>query len=494
MIGHELLVVGLGCALLVAGLISPRVTIRSLAWAAKVGLLLILGLSLLGLLGRANPACHPPGMFSQDGFALVFKRVFVLIGLIVTAWIPVIGIAAKPAGKAAPVLILFSVAGMCLAASANNMVGAILAAELVAMSAYVLPGAFARTHLTVEATTKYLVLNGLATACSVFGLAMVWGATGSVDYTVLSGMTGDGITRQLVLGLVLFASALAFKLGAMPFQFWVPDVYQGLPTPVTMVLAAGSKLTGFVLLARLFFTAVPWALSQAHQLLAAVAIGTVIYGTLGAIPQQDYRRFIGYSGIANAGLIILGLAVAGAVPSRATEALTAATYFAVAYAFSVLAALTAAALYLPLNPEPGIHTGGIDTRPAGSGWAVVISGLGLVSMAGIPPTAGFFGKFLILKEAIGSLGVTPIMQAATAVAALSVVASVYYYLKWLRVLILANRAGSERATCLGPALLLAVLIVGGAIVLGGLFHGAVCEWVLKPVSTLSASGPYPGHD
>lgn len=489
LIGHELGLVGLGCILLVAGLILPRATIRPLAWFTMLGLVLILGLSLTWLPGREQAVHHTSAMLVQDGFALLFKRVFVVVGLVVVAWLPAIGTTMHQTGKAAPALVLFSVAGMCLAASANNLVMAILAAELVAMSAYVLPGAFARGQMALEGAIKYLVLNGLATACSVFGLAMVWGATGTVDYAALRGMAEEGVTRQLALGLVLFTTALWFKLAVVPFQFWVPDVYQGLPPPATMLLAAGSKLTGFVLLARLFFAAVPWALPQAHQLLAAVAIATLIYGTLGAIPQQDYRRFIGYSGIANAGFIILGLAVAGAVPGRATNALTAPAYFALAYAFSVLAALGAADQNPRLQTGPDIPAGEAGTCLPSSGWSVATGGLGLVSLAGIPPTAGFFGKFLILKEAVGSVRVAPVMHVATVVAVLSVVVGVYYYFKWLRALILANRACSERAFCPGFTVLPAALIVVGTIVVGGLFHGSVCEWVLAPVSAMAGSGP-----
>ena len=189
--------------------------------------------------------------------------------------------------------------------------------------------------MSLEAGVKYLILGALSSAFLVFGIALIWGTTGKLNFTDLAAVAAQFETNKLfLLGVLLVMVGLGFKIAAFPFQIWAPDVYQGAPTPTTAFLAVGSKAAGFVLLLRVLFTAVPAVTAHWANLLIVISGITILYGNLCAIPQRNIKRLLGYSSIAHAGYLLLGVAALSASGQAAVM------YYLAGYLFTVLAAFT----------------------------------------------------------------------------------------------------------------------------------------------------------
>src|SRR5207244_7022387 len=249
------------------------------------------------------------GMYVQDGLALFFKRFF-LVAAIMVLLMSVEFADRIPTGISEYyTLILFALSGMMFAASANDFTLLFVSVELITVTFYVLTS-FQRTRLaSLEAGVKYLILGALSSAFLVFGIALVFGTTGTMNFTELAAVTaGFASNKVFLLGVLLVLVALGFKIAAFPLQIWAPDVYQGSPAPTTAFLAVGSKAAGFVLLLRVLFTAVPEIAQQWTKLLITVSAITILYGNLCALPQRNIKRLMGYSSIAHAGYMLLGIA------------------------------------------------------------------------------------------------------------------------------------------------------------------------------------------
>src|SRR5881409_2478955 len=217
--------------------------------------------------------------------------------------------------------------------SSNDFSLLFVSLELITITFYVLTS-FQRARLTsLEAGVKYLIIGALSTAFTVFGIALVYGISGTLNFSELSGVAARvGANQVFLFGLLLVMVGLGFKIAAFPFQIWAPDVYQGAPAPTTAFLAVGSKAAGFVLLLRVLFTAVPDITAQWWKLLSVVSAITILYGNLCAIPQRNLKRLLGYSSISNAGYMLLGVA------SLSQAGQSAVLYYLGGYLFTVLAA------------------------------------------------------------------------------------------------------------------------------------------------------------
>ena len=248
---------------------------------------------------------------------------------------------------------------------------------------------------------KYLILGALSSAFLVFGIALVWGTTGKLNFNDLAQVSGQFLDNKIFLFGVLFVLVgLGFKIAAFPFQIWVPDVYQGAPTPTTAFLAIGSKAAGFVLLLRVLFVAVPDVTKHWADLLIVISGITILYGNLCAIPQRNLKRLLGYSSIAHAGYLLLGVAALSASGNAAL------LYYLAGYLFTVMAAFTVIALVMRhLDNEDISALAGLNQR---SPLLASTMTLAMMSLAGIPPLAGFFGKFLLLKSVIEAAQATEI--------------------------------------------------------------------------------------
>ena len=250
-------------------------------------------------------------------------------------------------------LILFALAGMLFAASANDFAMLFVSIELITITFYVLVS-FQRNRIaSLEAGVKYLILGALSSAFMVFGIALIWGTTGKLNFNELAQFAAQFLDNKIfLLGVLLVLVGLGFKIAAFPFQIWTPDVYQGAPTPTTAFLAIGSKAAGFVLLLRVLFIALPSVTAHWADLLIIISGITILYGNLCAIPQRNLKRLLGYSSIAHAGYLLLGVAALSASGQSALM------YYLAGYVFTVMAAFFVIALVMRHLADEGYFRAG----------------------------------------------------------------------------------------------------------------------------------------
>ncbi|MDR3457787.1 MAG: NADH-quinone oxidoreductase subunit N [Verrucomicrobiae bacterium] len=435
-IGMEVSVIGLGLVLMLADLFVPAERRRFIGYLG-IG---VLGLLLLFSLG-GDGSCSTfgsvfNGSFVNDPLSLFFKRFFLVAAILV------LFIAAEFSDRLSEgsiaeyySLIVFALAGMLFAASANDFVMLFVSVELITITFYVLVSYQRSKIAALEAGVKYLILGALSSAFMVFGIALIWGTTGKLNFTELAAVAGQyGDSKIFLLGVLLVLVGLGFKIAAFPFQIWAPDVYQGAPTPTTAFLAVGSKAAGFVLLLRVLFSAVPSVTAQWGNLLIVISGITILYGNLCALPQRNLKRLLGYSSISHAGYLLLGVAALNASGQAAI------LYYLAGYLFTVLAGFLVIALVLRhLDTEDISGLAGLNQRSPLLAATMTIS---MVSLAGIPPLAGFFGKFLLIKSAVEAAQLTCnhgyYCLIFTALA--GVVISLYYYFGVIKVMYWSKEA------------------------------------------------------
>jgi NADH-quinone oxidoreductase subunit N len=310
---------------------------------------------------------------------------------------------------------IFTCAGLMYMASAIDFVFIFVSLELVTISFYILVSFTRRNPATLEAGVKYLVLSALATAFFVYGITWLFGATGETNLQRITvALSNSSIERGAALfGMVLVLVALGFKIAAVPFQIWVPDVYQGAPTPVTAYLSVGSKAAGFVVLLRVLqlFLALP----QMQRLIVLVAVLTLIYGNLAALPQTNLKRLLAYSSIAHAGYLLIGVACFDE---------PAVTFYLAAYLLMTLLSFAVLVIVAQQTGEEIADFDGLAKRSPFLAFAMLI---GMVSLAGVPFTAGFLGKFFIFNAAVAKGQIALIV-----VGVITVGCGFYYYLKVVR--------------------------------------------------------------
>jgi len=479
----ELGVIALGIVLLLADFWLPAERKKFAAYAAIAALsgLLVISFSGFGACSLGGSAFN--GEFVNDALAIFFKRFFLL------ATILVLLIAAEFSSRFAvgvseyTSLTVFALAGMLFAASANDFAMLFVAIELITITFYVLVS-FQRGKLaSLEAGVKYLILGALSSAFMVFGIALIWGTSGEINFAKLAVVAPQLLDNKMfLLGVLMVMVGLGFKIAAFPFQIWAPDVYQGAPTPTTAFLAVGSKAAGFVLLLRVLFTAVPSVIHTAafSNMLVIVSGITILYGNLCALPQRNLKRLLGYSSISHAGYLLLGVAALSANGQAAV------LYYLAGYLFTVLAAFTVIALVMKnLESEDISGLAGLNQRSPLLAATLTIA---MVSLAGIPPLAGFFGKFLLLKSVIetaqttGNHGYYCLVFTALA----GVVISMYYYFSVIRAIYWSKETPDQTPIELSsPAKFAIVICVAGIFGLG-LFPATVLDLASKAVQVFAS--------
>ena len=421
----EIAVLVLGMLILMVEAFAGKIDKRVLAFAAITGLAIVL---LASFFVVPSPSLgHATGFwnfYTADRLAIFFKQfallttIFVLI--MVLDYVPVMRSsfpgAAAQAGLGEFVAVpLFACAGLMYLVSAIDFVFIFVALELVTVSFYVLVSFTRRNPTTLEAGTKYLVLSALSTAFLVYGIAWIFGATGQTNLHRLTAALAntDGNSGAALLGIVFVLVALGFKIAAVPFQIWVPDVYQGAPTPVTAYLSVGSKAAGFVVLIRVLqpFMNLP----QTQRLIFIIALLTLIYGNLAALPQTNMKRLLAYSSIAHAGYLLIGVICFD---------VRAITFYLVAYLLMTLLSFAVLIIVARQTGEEVSDFDGLGKRSPFLAFAMLI---GMVSLAGVPFTAGFLGKFYIFYAAILQRQI-----ALVVVGVITVGCGFYYYLKVVR--------------------------------------------------------------
>ncbi|OLE37538.1 MAG: hypothetical protein AUG48_04200 [Actinobacteria bacterium 13_1_20CM_3_68_9] len=294
-------------------------------------------------------------------------------------------------------LLLSSVLGMVLLAQAQNLVSFFVAIELLSVPLYVLCGSALRRPESLEAGLKYLIVGSLGSATLLYGLAFIYGGSGSTDFTGIRDGIGAGLADDplVLIGVGLAATGLAFKISIAPFHQWTPDVYQGAPTPVTAFMAVATKVAAFCVFVRFFEVALGPAVDNWQPALAVLAAVSIVVGNIGALGQSSLKRLLGYSGIAQAGYMLVGLVAASELGVKAL------VFYLAAYALMNLAAF-AVIVVRERETEFGddikaVQGLGAD-RPA-LAWPLTIS---MLALAGLPATAGFMGKLYLIEAAVDS--------------------------------------------------------------------------------------------
>ena len=454
----ELAVILLGIAVLLVDLWLPASFRRSLGYVAAAGVALILAASFM--ISPSGVEYAFGQMYVMDNLALFFKRFFLVAGIIVLLLSVDFADQILTGISEYYALILFALAGMMFAASANDFVLVFAALELITVTFYILTS-YQRTQIkSLEAGVKYLILGALASAFMVYGIAFVFGTANSTNFGEIAAASKTLATNGLfVTGILLILVGLGFKIAAFPFQIWAPDVYQGAPTPTTAFLAVGSKAAGMVLLLRVLFTAVPETTAHLTTLLMFIAGITILYGNLCAIPQRNLKRLLGYSSIAHAGYLILGIVAMNLAGSSAI------LYYLTAYLFTVLGAFAVICVVMreidtdEISAFEGLH--------ARSPLLAATLSLAMISLAGIPPLAGFFGKFLLLKALIGNADAHSGTYLLALTALVGVAISLYYYLGVVRAVYWTNAPQEQsRISISEPTRYLIYVCIAGMLYLG----------------------------
>ncbi len=427
---------------------------------------------LLGLDGGKHYAFQ--GHYGLDAFSVVFKLLFggtaLLVLAMANAWLQRVD---RGHGEFR-LLALMATLGMFFACSVEDFASLFVSLELITVCFYCLAAFKRNDERSVEAGIKYVILGALASAFLLLGIAFLYGATGSLEIRALARQADDlghGGASLLQFGVLLTIVGLAFKIAAVPFQVWTPDVYEGAASPVTAFLSMGSKAAGFVLLLKVVRACLgPGAdqgLADADAvrwlaLVAFMAAATLLYGNLGAMWQGNMKRLLGYSSIGHAGYVLMG------VFALSEAGFAAVVYYLMAYLFTVLGVF---AVVILVNGAIRSHS--IDDY-AGLGrrapFLAFVLTVGLLSLAGVPPLGGFFGKFLVFRAVVAKGGILAYTLAF--VGAAGVVISLYYYLCIVKRLYMHEPRPDAPATIAVPASMKTVLwtCLAGMFVLGIFFR------------------------
>ena len=332
-------------------------------------------------------------------------------------------------------LSMFSLLGICVMLSANNFLVVYLGLELMSLSLYALT-AMRRDHAdSTEAAMKYFVLGALASGFLLYGLSMMYGATGSLDIAEVYKAIGTGRPNQgvMILAVVFIVAGLGFKLGAVPFHMWVPDVYQGAPTAVTLLIGAAPKLAAFAITIRLLVEGMLGRAADWQQMLVVLAVGSILLGNVVAIAQTNLKRMLAYSSIAQMGFMLLGLC-SGVVYGNTISAgnsYASSMFYIVTYVLTTLGTFG----MIMLLSRQGFEADNIDDLKGlakRSPWFALVMTIFMLSLAGLPPTVGFYAKLSVLQSLV-TTNVTGYVYLAVVAVILSLVGA-YYYLRVIKVM------------------------------------------------------------
>jgi NADH-quinone oxidoreductase subunit N len=433
----EIAVLALGMVILLFEAFTTKIDKRALAFAGIAGLAVVFVATFF--ITPVSPPEQATGFWSfytADRLSIFFKQFALLTTILVLImmidYAPVVD-ASVPGTKIQSnlgeffALPIFTCAGLMYMTSAIDFIFIFVSLELVTISFYVLVSFTRRNPATLEAGVKYLVLSALSTAFLVYGITWIFGVTGQTNLQrIADALANPGTDHVAALfGMVLVLVALGFKIAAVPFQIWVPDVYQGAPTPVTAYLSVGSKAAGFVVLLRVLrpFLMLP----QMQRLLVLIALLTLIYGNLAALPQGNLKRLLAYSSIAHAGYLLIGVVCLDG---------DAVVFYLVAY---LLMTLLSFAVLVIVGQQTGDRISDFDGLAKRSPFLAFAMLIGMVSLAGVPFTAGFMGKFFIFYAAIAQRQI-----ALVVVGVITVGCGFYYYLKVIRAMYWQSAAKTDK--------------------------------------------------
>ena len=419
-----------------------------LAWVAVVAAAAAaLSLKLPGI---EQPHTILDGMFVVDGFSLFFQSLFMGI-LAVTAIISVKFNERESINRGEYyALLIFATSGMCLIASSSDLILTFVGIEILSIATYILAG-FKRDDIrSNESALKYFLLGSFATAFLLYGIALIYGGAGSTHYQVIRdlGQASGSVQGTTLLGMGLLLVGLGFKIAIVPFHSWAPDVYEGAPTPVTAFMTVGPKAAGFAALLRILIEAVPFLANEWASVLWGLSILTIVVGNVVAVLQTNVKRMLAYSAVAHAGYILIGAV------TNSHEGFSSILFYLVAYtvmnliAFSVIQAISGAGDSRVLL----VHYQGLAKKAP---FAAATLSLALISLAGIPLTGGFMGKFFLFSAAVryGYIGLA-------IVGVLGSVISVFYYFRLMVFMYMKEPEDDTKAPEPMPWLVRGIIVLG----------------------------------
>jgi len=472
-IAPELVLTAGALLVLVADVVLPRARRAALAWVTLF-VLAATAASLVPFASTHVEVAH--GLLAVDQFALFFKVLFLgAAAITVLMSVRYLDVEGASPGEYY-FLVLCATLGMMIMAGGIDLITIFIGLETMAISFYILTGFIKPSQRSNEAAVKYFLLGAFSLGILLYGMSLMYGLSGTTNLRVMAGaFTGQTHDPRLVLAVILVVAGVGFKIAAVPFHMWAPDVYEGAPTPITAFLSVGSSAASFAMLLRIFREGLP-AMSADWQLLfETLSIVTMTVGNVAAVTQTNIKRMLAYSSIAHAGYVMIGV-VAGTA-----RGMTAMLIYLLIYSFMQLGAF-AIVVFLRRKDVVGDELkdfSGLNVRHPVAAFAMLIF---MLSLGGIPPTAGFMGKFWLFGAAIESgyvwLAVIGVLNSAI---------SLYYYVRIVVFMYLKRETiGSEPVA--GVPLTLALAIAVAATIVLGVYPRLLFELADASARSLGAAG------
>ncbi len=417
----EMVLAAAAMALLLLGALRGESSTRLVSWLAVAALVVVL---VLVVAGGGEHRTGFFGMFVSDSFA-VFMKTLVLVGSAVTI---VIGLHYNEEQGIArfefPVLVMLATTGMMIMISANDLITLYVGLELQNLSLYVVASFNRDSTRSSEAGLKYFVLGGLSSGMLLYGISLVYGFSGTTAFPEIARLLGAGMSASagMVIGLVFVVVGLAFKISAVPFHMWTPDVYEGAPTPVTAFFAVAPKMAAFALFVRVMMAPFGPLIGEWRQIIVFLSVASMVLGAVAAVAQHNIKRLMAYSSIGHAGYALIGLAAGSASGIRGVLVYLAIYLFMNVGTWTVILCMRRKGQML----EEISDLAGLSQSQPGLALALAIF---MFALSGIPPTAGFFAKLYVFLAAIDAR--------LTGLAVIGVVTSVvgaFYYLRVVKVM------------------------------------------------------------
>ena len=474
----EIVLLVAACALLVGDLFVPD-SRRNVTYVATLIILTLVGAVCWVFLSAGVVTYAFGGMYVTDPMASLLKLVAVVAVALVLVYSQSY---ARDRGVWKGELFslsLFALLGIMLMISANNLLVIYLGLELQALSLYALV-ALRRDHaVSSEAAMKYFVLGALASGFLLYGMSMLYGASGTLDINELADrvVTGHVASRvSLVFGTVFIVAGLAFKFGAVPFHMWVPDVYQGAPTPVTMLIGSAPKLAVFAVTFRILVEGLLPLAGDWQRMLIVLAVASLVLGNLTAIAQSNLKRMLAYSTIAQMGFVLLAMlsGVVGGNASSTVNSYSAAMFYLITYALTTLGTFGIILLLARdgFEAEEIADLKGLNRR---SPWYAFVMLLLMFSLAGIPPTVGFYAKLVVLQALLGD-GLHGGMLWLAIIAVMFSLVGAFYYLRVVKIMYFDEPPAGAPAPIAATIDMRVALSINGALVL---VLGILPQYLLK---------------
>jgi NADH-quinone oxidoreductase subunit N len=469
-----LILIGMGCLILLAETFAHSSARTGLAWLGIAGCVGALIAIVAAWGGAADAQTHFQGMLVVDRMALFLDGAFVSAALLTLLFAPPYLRERGFEFGEFYAMVLFATAGMVMVIHATHLVSLLIGIETMSLAAYVLTGCWRRSLRSAEGAIKYFLMGAFATGFLVYGMALVYGTTGGeLSYAGIASKVPEASKTPLFyLGEYFILVALGFKVAAVPFHMWAPDAYEGAPTPVTGFMAAGVKAAAFGAILRLLgsafaspllvFDFTGWA-----SVLAVIAALTMTLGNLAAIRQDNIKRLLAYSSISHAGYLLIGVVASGLGVASAKPAVL---FYLLSYTFTTLGAFGVVA-WIGNRSDERLFVddwAGLGTKRPAVALAMTIF---LLSLGGVPPTGGFFGKFYLFRAAMES----PQLYWLVVVGVLNSIVSIYYYLR-IAVAMYFRESTRALSPTDGASMRLGILLTAIAVVLLGVFPGTLVEW------------------